>query len=77
VLLLPAADAAVARFTPLYPHNSRPEFLLLLQDGDTPLINAADYGHLEVVKKLLGAGADVNAVNKVRVRDCWNASRGW
>jgi hypothetical protein len=36
-----------------------------LQDGDTPLMKSAKNGHLEVVKKLLGAGADANAANSV------------
>jgi hypothetical protein len=40
---------------------------LLFQDGVTPLMAATWYGHLDVVKALIEARADVIAVNKV----CW------
>ena len=35
------------------------------QLGGTPLTWAAEKGHIEIVKFLLTAGADVNHVNKV------------
>jgi hypothetical protein len=38
---------------------------LLLQDGWTSLHMAAQNGHLAVVEQLLGAGAAVDAANKV------------
>jgi ankyrin repeat protein len=41
----------------------------VVQDGETPLhnaaYNAARYGHTETVEALLAAGADVNAKDKV------------
>jgi ankyrin repeat protein len=37
-----------------------------LQDGDTPLNNAARNGHDKVAEVLVRAGADVNAADKVR-----------
>jgi ankyrin repeat protein len=40
--------------------------LLLLQDGWTPVHWAAQNGNLAVLKKLLAAGAGVNAANAVR-----------
>ena len=36
-----------------------------VQDGFTPLLIAAGTGHIEVVKTLLGAGADKEATNEV------------
>jgi hypothetical protein len=45
--------------------------LLLQQDGNTPLMNASASGQLEVVEKLLGAGADVSATNKASVHSVW------
>ena len=42
------------------------KWLLLLQDGYTPLHWAAEAGSAEVVELLLGAGAAVDAVTKVR-----------
>ena len=36
-----------------------------LQDGYTALQRAADSGHIEVVRELLGKKADVNKVDKV------------
>ena len=38
------------------------------QDGDTPLICAADNGHSEAVQLLLGAGAVIEAKNNVSKR---------
>jgi hypothetical protein len=37
-------------------------------DGRTPLYAASNYGHVEVAKALVGAGA---AVNQADVRDHW------
>ena len=37
----------------------------LVQDGHTALQFAANNGHIEVVRELLGKGADVNKVDKV------------
>jgi ankyrin repeat protein len=45
-----------------------PPLGLLLQEGKTPLYSAAKYGHKEVVGLLLGAGAAVDAADKVRPR---------
>jgi len=39
-----------------------------LSQGNTALIRASPEGHVEVVRTLLAAGADVNAKGKVRVR---------
>lgn len=36
------------------------------QDGATPLLSAANRGHLAVVEELLAAGADVNVTSVVR-----------
>ena len=38
------------------------------QDGNTPLLLAATFGHLEVVKVLVKHGAKVNRVNEVSLR---------
>jgi ankyrin repeat protein len=40
---------------------------VLLQDGDTPLHLAVDKNFYKIVEILLQTGANVNAVNKVRV----------
>ena len=37
----------------------------VLQDGWTPLVRASQNGHLEVVKSLIEAGANVNHTTKV------------
>ena len=37
----------------------------VLQDGWTPLVYASQNGHLEVVKSLIEAGANVNHTTKV------------
>ena len=37
----------------------------VLQDGWTPLVIASHNGHLEVVKSLIEAGANVNHTTKV------------
>ena len=39
---------------------------VLFQNGQTPLMAASSSGHLDVVKALIEARADVNAVDKVR-----------
>ena len=38
---------------------------LVLQDVHSPLFTASLNGHLEIVKKLIEAGADVNLTDKV------------
>ena len=38
----------------------------LLQNGRSPLFTASGHGHLDVVKTLLEAGANINQVNKVQ-----------
>ena len=40
---------------------------LLLQDGTTALMRAAENGHLDVAEKLLGSGAQVDATDVVSV----------
>ena len=37
----------------------------VLQDGWTPLLSASHNGHLEIVKSLIEAGANVNHTAKV------------
>ena len=37
----------------------------VLQDGWTPLVSASHNGHLEIVKSLIEAGANVNHTTKV------------
>ena len=37
----------------------------VLQDCWTPLVSASQYGHLEIVKSLTEAGANVNHTTKV------------
>ena len=39
----------------------------LLQDGDTPLMRAANGGYTDCVKKLLSSGAVVDLANKVSI----------
>ena len=41
--------------------------VLVLQDGWSPLIQASYNGHLDVVKTLIEAGANVNQINKVGI----------
>ncbi len=40
------------------------------QDGTTSLIMASQYGHSEVVKRLIAAGAKVDAARKINPLDC-------
>ena len=42
--------------------------IFLLQNGCSPLMIASDEGHLDVVKTLLEAGANVNHTNKVGIQ---------
>ena len=37
----------------------------VLQDGWTPLVSVSQNGHLEIVKRLIEAGANVNHTSKV------------
>jgi len=37
----------------------------ILQNGDQPLHTAIQEKHIDVCKLLIGAGADINALNKV------------
>ena len=39
--------------------------LVLLQDGNTPLIEAAKEGHTDTVKRLISSGATVDLADKV------------
>ena len=39
--------------------------IFVLQNGCSPLMTASDKGHLDVVKTLIEAGANVNNTNKV------------
>ena len=49
------------------PHLVQPLFMMsfVLQDGWSPLLIASFYGHLDVVKTLIEAGANINQANKV------------
>ena len=42
----------------------------VLQDGCSPLHVATRYGHLDVVKTLTEAGANIDQVNKVSKQKC-------
>ena len=44
--------------------------IFLLQDGLSPLMIAISKGHLDVVKTLIEAGANVNQTNKVGICTC-------
>jgi hypothetical protein len=41
--------------------------LLLLQDGRTSLYHAAELGHVEVMWKLVDAGAAMDAIGQVKI----------
>ena len=42
--------------------------IFLLQNGKSPLWTALDKAHLDLVKKLIQAGANVNQTNKVGIK---------
>ena len=44
--------------------------LLLLQDGNTPLVKAARGGHTNTVKELLSSGATVDLAGQVSAWKC-------
>ena len=44
--------------------------IFVLQDGCSPLMVASEKGHLDVVKTLIEAGADVTQINKVGIHVC-------
>ena len=44
---------------------------VVLQDGCSPLYAASCNGHLDVVKTLLEAGANINQINKVQKVDMY------
>ena len=59
--------------SPSSPHPPPPHIkplvmmIFVLQDGASPLILASDEGHLDVVKALIEAGANVNHTSKVGI----------
>jgi len=46
--------------------NKQYDHVCVLQNGFTPLMNAAYFNHFSMVQLLLENGADTNAVNSVR-----------
>ena len=46
------------------------------QDGTTPLWAACEEGHVEVVNRLMEAGADVNQADKVSAMCVWGGTDG-
>ena len=42
----------------------------ILQDGNTPLHQAASHGYINIVEYLYRKGANINAVNKVKFIIC-------
>ena len=38
-----------------------------IQEGETPIIRAATYGHTDIVEKLLSAGADFDKCDMVSI----------
>ena len=56
-------DTCVVLFQALFLHKYL--FITHPQAGDVPLGKAAEKGHLQIMKKLLNAGANVNHQNKV------------
>ena len=58
-------------------------FLFSLQGGETPLIWASCYGHLEIVSLILSCEANVNTQDKVRIQvyvqnimTAWHCAQG-
>ena len=45
------------------------DFLLVFQDGFTPLFIASQCNHLKVIELLLGAGANMDLANNVRKQE--------
>ena len=59
--------------SPSSPHPPPPHvkplvmIIFVLQGGCSPLMGASDAGHLDVVKTLIEAGANVNQTSKVGI----------
>ena len=76
-LALPAALTLIPDFP--YPDSlpPLPSFSLLVgQDGWTPLFFACQWGRLDIIKALIGKGANILAKSKVRTADARSRCRG-